>query len=211
MHSPIKHIAESTIRRLSLYLRFLEEFEARGQATVSSGELARSGGTTSAQVRKDLSFFGSFGKRGLGYGVKDLIASIREILGLEHPWPVVIIGAGKIGAALAQYRGFTTRGFHVIGIYDSDARKIGTDIGGIVVRDSRELEADIAARTPRIAVLCVPGEAAQPMVDRVVAAGVMAILSFAPVPLHAPDGVSLRAVNMATELEILAYSLTHAQ
>lgn len=211
MHSPAKHIAESTIRRLSLYLRFLEEFEARGQATVSSGELARSGGTTSAQVRKDLSFFGSFGKRGLGYGVKDLIASIREILGLEHPWPVIIIGAGKIGAALAQYRGFTMRGFHVIGIYDSDAGKIGTDLGGIVVRDARELERDIAAGTPRIAVLCVPGEAAQPMVDRVVAAGVTAILSFAPVPLHAPEGVSLRAVNMATELEILAYSLTHAQ
>ncbi len=211
MHSPTKHIAESTIRRLSLYLRFLEEFEARGQATVSSGELARSGGTTSAQVRKDLSFFGSFGKRGLGYGVKDLIASIREILGLEHPWSVIIIGAGKIGAALAQYRGFTTRGFHVIGIYDSDPQKIGTDIGGIVVRDTSDLEADIAARTPRIAVLCVPGEAAQPMVDRVVAAGVTAVLSFAPVPLHAPEGVSLRAVNMATELEILAYSLTHAQ
>jgi redox-sensing transcriptional repressor len=211
MHSPTKHIAESTIRRLSLYLRFLEEFEARGQATVSSGELARSGGTTSAQVRKDLSFFGSFGKRGLGYGVKDLIASIREILGLEHSWSVIIIGAGKIGAALAQYRGFTTRGFHVIGIYDSDPQKIGTDIGGIVVRNTSDLEADIAARTPRIAVLCVPGEAAQSMVDRVVAAGVTAVLSFAPVPLHAPEGVSLRAVNMATELEILAYSLTHAQ
>jgi redox-sensing transcriptional repressor len=211
MHSPNKHIAESTIRRLSLYLRFLEEFEARGQATVSSGELARSGGTTSAQVRKDLSFFGSFGKRGLGYGVKDLIASIREILGLEHPWPVIIVGAGKIGAALAQYRGFTARGFHVIGIYDSDPLKVGTDIGGMAVRDVRDLEADIAARTPRIAVLCVPGDAAQPMVDRVVAAGVTAVLSFAPVPLHAPEGVSLRAVNMATELEILAYSLTHAQ
>lgn len=211
MHPLSKPIAESTIRRLSLYLRFLEEFEARGQATVSSGELARSGGTTSAQVRKDLSFFGSFGKRGLGYGVKDLMASIREILGLEHPWNVVIIGAGKIGAALAQYRGFTTRGFHVIGIYDSDPLKVGTDIGGMPVRDSRDLEADIAARTPRIAVLCVPGDAAQAVVDRVVAAGVTAILSFAPVPLHAPDGVSLRAVNMATELEILTYSLTHAQ
>ena len=109
----MKHIAESTVRRLSLYLRFLEEFEARGQTTVSSGELARSGGTTSAQVRKDLSFFGSFGKRGLGYGVKDLIGAIREILGLEQNWSVVIVGAGKIGAALAQYRGFSARGFNV--------------------------------------------------------------------------------------------------
>ncbi len=211
MNSTPKPIAESTVRRLSLYLRFLEEFEARGQATVSSGELARSGGTTSAQVRKDLSFFGSFGKRGLGYGVKDLIASIREILGLEHPWPVVIIGAGKIGVALAGYRGFTTRGFHVVGVYDSEPSKVGMTIGDITVRDTRDLETDIVARTPRIAVLCVPADAAQTIVDRVVAAGVKAILSFAPAPLHVPDDVSLRAVNMATELEILAYSLTHSK
>lgn len=209
MHSPTKHIAESTVRRLSLYLRFLEEFESRGQTTVSSGELARSGGTTSAQVRKDLSFFGSFGKRGLGYGVKDLIASIREILGLEQPWPVVIIGAGKIGAALAQYRGFTSRGFHVVGVYDSDPAKAGVKLGPLTVRPDEELEHDIRVHKPRIAVLAVPAEAAQAMVDRVVAAGMHAILSFAPAPLLAPEGVTIRAVNMATELEILAYSLTH--
>lgn len=209
MHSPVKHIAESTVRRLSLYLRFLEEFESRGQTTVSSGELAKSGGTTSAQVRKDLSFFGSFGKRGLGYAVKDLIQSIREILGLEHPWPVVIIGAGKIGAALAQYRGFTARGFHVVGVYDSDPNKVGLRLDNLTVRHDRELEDDIAKHKPRIAVLAVPGDAAQPIVDRVVAAGLHAILSFAPAPLHAPSGVTIRAVNMATELEILAYSLTH--
>lgn len=209
MHSPTKHIAESTVRRLSLYLRFLEEFEARGQTTVSSGELARSGGTTSAQVRKDLSFFGSFGKRGLGYGVKDLIHSIREILGLEQPWPVIIVGAGKIGAALAQYRGFTSRGFHVVGVYDSDPSKTGMPLGTLSVRSDKDLERDIAVHQPRIAVLAVPADAAQAMVDRVVAAGMHAILSFAPAPLHAPQGVTIRAVNMATELEILAYSLTH--
>lgn len=209
MHSPTKHIAESSVRRLSLYLRFLEEFEARGQTTVSSGELARSGGTTSAQVRKDLSFFGSFGKRGLGYGVRDLITSIREILGLEQPWPVIIIGAGKIGAALAQYRGFNSRGFHVVGVYDSDPAKVGMQLGALTVRADRDIERDIAAHKPRMAVLAVPAEAAQPIVDRIVAAGINAILSFAPAPLHAPDGVKIRAVNMATELEILAYSLTH--
>jgi redox-sensing transcriptional repressor len=209
MHSPTKHIAESTVRRLSLYLRFLEEFETRGQTTVSSGELARSGGTTSAQVRKDLSFFGSFGKRGLGYGVKDLIASIREILGLEQPWPVIIVGAGKIGAALATYRGFTSRGFHVVGVYDSDPAKTGLVLEGQTVQHDSQLEAGIAAHSPRIAVLAVPTEAAQAMVDRVVASGIQAILSFAPAPLQVPEGVTLRAVNMATELEILAYSLTH--
>ncbi len=207
----MKHIAESTVRRLSLYLRFLEDFEARGKETVSSGDLARFGGTTSAQVRKDLSFFGSFGKRGLGYGVRDLSASIREILGLEQPWPVVIIGAGKIGAALAQYRGFPSRGFHVMGVYDNDAGKVGTSLGAMRVRSDEDLERDIAEHRPRIAVVCVPGEAAQDIVDRVTAAGIKAILSFAPAPLHAPEGVTLRAVNMATELEILAYSLTHPQ
>ena len=206
----MKHIAESTVRRLSLYLRFLEEFDARGQSTVSSGELARSGGTTSAQVRKDLSFFGSFGKRGLGYSVKDLITSIREILGLEHEWSVVIIGAGKIGAALAQYRGFTARGFHVVGLYDADPAKVGMALDGITVRADAELERDIVKHKPRIAVLCVPADAAQPIVDRVVKAGIKAILSFAPAPLQVPADVTLRAVNMATELEILAYALTNA-
>ena len=206
----MKHIAESTVRRLSLYLRFLEEFDARGQSTVSSGELARSGGTTSAQVRKDLSFFGSFGKRGLGYGVKDLIASIREILGLEQDWSVVIIGAGKIGAALAQYRGFTSRGFNVVGVYDADPTKVGTTLNGIAVRADADLERDIARHKPRIAVLCVPADAAQPIVDRLVKAGIKAMLSFAPTPLHVPAGVTLRAVNMATELEILTYALTNA-
>src|SRR6185312_14912610 len=116
----LKRIADSTVRRLSLYLRFLEEFENAGLTTVSSEELAARGGTTSAQVRKDLSFFGSFGKRGLGYSVPELLGQLRDILGLKRDWRVIIIGAGKIGAALAQYRGFEQRGFHVIAVYDSD-------------------------------------------------------------------------------------------
>lgn len=205
----MKHIAESTVKRLSLYLRFLEEFEAQGHATISSGELAASGGTTSAQVRKDLSFFGSFGKRGMGYTVKDLIAAIREILGLGHAWNVVIVGAGKIGAALAQYRGFRERGFTVVGVYDADPAKIGARLDGVQVRNDADLEKDIARLQPRMAVLCVPPEAAQPLVDRVAKAGVRAILNFAPVPLHAPPGVMIRDVNMATELEILAFGLTN--
>jgi redox-sensing transcriptional repressor len=206
----VKHIAESTVRRLSLYLRFLEEFEARGQATVSSGELARSGGTTSAQVRKDLSFFGSFGKRGLGYAVRDLIASIREILGVGQAWNAIIIGAGKIGAALAQYRGFPARGFTVVGVYDADDAKVGHALNGVTVRALSELERDISRLKPRIAVLCVPVEAAQPLVDRVTKAGIKAILNFAPAPLVVPEGVTLRAVDMATELEILAFTLTNS-
>ena len=205
----MKHIAESTVRRLSLYLRFLEEFESHGHITISSGELASSGGTTSAQVRKDLSFFGSFGKRGLGYSARDLIAAIREILGLQHPWNVVIIGAGKIGAALAQYRGFSGRGFKVVGLYDNDPSRVGTKLEGVTVRADAEIEKDIARLKPQIAILCVPAEAAQPLVDRVTKAGIKAVLNFAPTPLTVPAGVTLRAVNMATELEILAFSITN--
>src|SRR6266545_6028095 len=121
----MRKISESTVRRLSLYLRFLEQFDAQGQATISSAELARRGGTTSAQVRKDLSLFGSFGKRGLGYSVAELSRHLREILGLEKEWKVCIIGAGKIGAALARYRGFAERGFIVTAVYDRDPSKVG--------------------------------------------------------------------------------------
>ena len=205
----MKHIAESTVRRLSLYLRFLEDFEAQGHGTISSGELASQGGTTSAQVRKDLSLFGSFGKRGLGYSVGDLSRSLREILGLGRPWRVFIVGAGKIGAALAQYRGFRERGFNVIAVYDVDPARVGRSFGHITVRDQRDMEADIARLQPDIALLAVPPEAAQPLVDRVVKAGLRAILNFAPAPIHVPAHVTLRSVNMAFELEILSYALVH--
>ena len=206
----MKHIAESTVRRLSLYLRFLEDFEAQGHATISSGELAAQGGTTSAQVRKDLSLFGSFGKRGLGYSVSDLSRSLRGILGLGREWNVFIVGAGKIGAALAQFRGFRQRGFKVIAVYDVEPARIGRPLGDLVVRDQTEMESDIARLRLDIALLAVPPEAAQPLVDRVVKAGVRAILSFAPAPIHVPPHVTLRSVNMAFELEILSYALVHA-
>src|SRR6478736_292184 len=131
----MRKIADSTVRRLSLYLRFLEEFEGRGVGTVSSDALAQRGGTTSAQVRKDLSFFGSFGKRGLGYSVPEIKKELREILGLGRDWRVVIVGAGKIGAALVQYRGFRQRGFSILRAYDSNPAKIGTNVEGMQVAD----------------------------------------------------------------------------
>ena len=206
----MKRIAESTVRRLSAYLRFLEEFEAQGHQTISSGELAAQGGTTSAQVRKDLSFFGSFGKRGLGYSVSALSSSLREILGLGRQWNVVIVGAGKIGAALAQYEGFRERGFKVVGVYDEDPSRVGGTLDGVEVRDQRELEADIMKLKPHIALIAVPAEAAQALVDRVVRSGIRAILNFAPTPLTVPEKVTLRSVNMALELEILSYALVNA-
>ena len=205
----MKHIAESTVRRLSLYLRFLEEFEALGHQTISSGELAAQGGTTSAQVRKDLSHFGSFGKRGLGYSVSALSSSLRGILGLGRQWRVVIVGAGKIGSALAQYEGFRERGFTVVGVYDADAARTGRSLAGVTVRDQRDLESDIGRLTPDIALIAVPAEAAQALVDRVVRAGVRAILNFAPTPIQVPKQVMLRTVDMALELEVLSYALVN--
>src|SRR5215210_661882 len=136
----VKRIADSTVRRLSAYLRFLEDFETRGLSTISSEELANRGGTTSAQVRKDLSFFGSFGKRGLGYSVPELAGRLREILGLSREWRVIIIGAGKIGAALAQYRGFRQRGFRVIAVYDRDPKKVGTEWDSLFLHDTATTE-----------------------------------------------------------------------
>lgn len=205
----MKRIAESTVRRLSLYLRFLEEAEAEGTPTISSDELASLGGTTSAQVRKDLSFFGSFGKRGLGYPVPELAEHLREILGLGREWKVVIVGAGKIGAALATFRGFQNRGFRVVAAYDTNPDKIGRRLEGVNVRDMAQLEHDVASERPDIAVLTIPGEEAQSVVDRLVKAGIKAILSFAPAQLHVPEQVALKEVNMAMELEGLSFALTN--
>jgi redox-sensing transcriptional repressor len=205
----VKRIADSTVRRLSAYLRLLESSEARGLATISSEELASRGGTTSAQVRKDLSFFGSFGKRGLGYSVPELAGRLREILGLEKDWQVIIIGAGKIGAALAQYRGFRQRGFNILAAYDNNPEKIGKKVEGIPVRDIAQLERDIQRDSPDIVVLTVPSEEAQQVVDRVVKAGIKAILNFAPTQLQAPADVAVKTVNMAMELEGLSFALTN--
>ncbi|HLB08569.1 MAG TPA: redox-sensing transcriptional repressor Rex [Gemmatimonadaceae bacterium] len=205
----MKRIADSTVRRLSLYLRFLEEFETAGLTTVSSGELAARGGTTSAQVRKDLSFFGSFGKRGLGYQVAELTQRMRRILGLERDWRVIIVGVGKIGAALAQYEGFRQRGFRVVGLYDADPDKIGREIYNLPVHAISALAEDNRESPVDIAVIAVPAAAAQRVVDDVVAAGILGIMSFAPIQLHVPPEVTINTVNMAMELERLSYALSN--
>ncbi len=207
--APEKHIAESTVRRLSLYLRVLEHAAARGQETISSDSLADEGGTTSAQVRKDLSFFGSFGKRGRGYNVGELVSQLQEILGLGQEWKVYIVGAGKIGAALVSYRGFSQRGFRVLGIYDNNPQLVGRMIDGVGIRSMSQLEHDAARELPDIAVLTVPAEFAQSVAERVVASGIRAILNFAPAPIHVPATVTVKSVNMALELEGLAYALVH--
>jgi redox-sensing transcriptional repressor len=205
----VKRIAESTVRRLSLYLSFLESRERERMPTISSDELAHLGGTTSAQVRKDLSLFGSFGKRGLGYSVPELSKKLREILGLEKQWRVCIIGAGKIGAALARYRGFAERGFVIAAVYDSDSAKIGKKWENLTVRDVVNLEKDARTESYDIAVLATPAESAPQVVKSIVDAGIKAILSFAPTQLNVPSDVTVRAVNMAIELEGLSFALSN--
>jgi redox-sensing transcriptional repressor len=205
----MRKVADSTIRRLSLYLRYLEEYEHRGQATVSSDALAMRGGTTSAQVRKDLSFFGSFGKRGLGYPVGELARRLQEILGLTRRYRLAVIGAGKIGSALVQYRGFRLRGFDIVTIFDSDPAKVGRSFDGLEVRDVNRLEDELRASPVDVGVIVVPGDQAQAVANRLVRCGVKAILNFAPAQLAVPDEVSLKNVNLALELEALSFSLAN--
>jgi redox-sensing transcriptional repressor len=202
----MRKISESTIRRLSVYLRFLEQAKS---PTISSGELARLGGTTSAQVRKDLSFFGSFGKRGLGYDVHELATTMRSILGLGKRYRVALVGAGKIGSALAQYRGFRQRGFDIVSIFDADSAKIGKSWNGMPVQDVKALPAALAKEPVDIAVLVTPPESAQGVTDAMVKAGIKAILNFAPIQLSVPDDVTVKNVNLALELETLSYALAH--
>ena len=205
----MRKISESTVRRLSLYLQYLEQTRDQGRTTVSSEELARRSGATSAQVRKDLSFFGSFGKRGMGYEVPALVTRLREILGLERAYRVVLVGAGKIGGALIHYEGFRRRGFEVSAIYDRDPKKIGSRSNGLVVRDVKQLEADLKKEPTDIGIVVTPGDAAQEVADRLVRAGVKALLNFAPVQLKVPRDVEVKTVNMAQELEALSYSLAN--
>src|SRR4029077_9237565 len=205
----MRKVAESTVRRLSLYLRFLEGFEEQGTDTISSGALASRGGTASGQVRKDLSFFGSFGKRGLGYAVPELAGRLREILGLGRRYRVAMIGAGKIGSALVQYRGFRQRGFDIVAIFDTDPNKIGRQWNGLAVQDVASLETELGRQPVDMAVLVTPAEAAQAVADRLVRLGVRAILNFAPLQLAVPNEVVVKTVNLALELETLSYALTN--
>src|SRR5947207_11918997 len=175
----MRKISESTVRRLSLYLRFLGQFDAQGHAAVSSAEVARRGATTPAQVRKDLSFFGSFGKRGLGYSVPQLTGRLRDILGLKRTYRVVLVGAGRIGGALVQYPGFRQRGFHVAAIYDRDPRKVGSRWNGLVVRDVRHIASDLKKEPTDIAIVVTPADAAQDVTDQLRQGGANAMLNFA--------------------------------
>ncbi|MDH5759348.1 MAG: redox-sensing transcriptional repressor Rex [Gemmatimonadota bacterium] len=203
-----RRIPKTTVRRLSHYLRTLELLEDQGEATVSSEELAHDGGTTAAQVRKDLSHFGSFGKRGMGYSVRELLGHLRQILGVDRRWRVALVGAGRIGAALTEYPNFTRRGFDFVAVFDVDPAKVGTAMGSDVVRPLEEFESVIHDQCVDIVVLAVPADAAQQVADRAVVAGVRGILNFAPKQLRVPKGVFLKDVSLAMELESLSFDIS---
>ena len=191
--------------RLPVYLRVLLDMAEQGTITVSSEGLAESAGVNSAKVRKDLSHLGSYGTRGVGYDVAYLIHQVRRELGLTQHWPVVIAGIGNLGHALANYRGFSERGFEVVALVDSDPAKVGETVGDLRVRDIRDLPAVTREHDVAIGVICTPAAAAQEVADRMVEAGVRSILNFAPAIISVPSSVSLRKVDLSIELQILAF------
>jgi redox-sensing transcriptional repressor len=207
----MKKVSEPAIGRLSLYLRLLVALTEAGVGTISSEDLAAQCGTTAAQVRKDLSRFGSFGKRGLGYSVPELETHVRSILGLGRRWPVALVGAGRIGTALLGYESFRRQGFNIEAVFDSDPLKVGTRWNGLEVQGDATLEAVVAERGIEIAVVAVPGDEAQAVVNRLVGAGIRGILNFAPTRLDVPSSVVVKSVDMAAEMERLSYALTRSE
>jgi redox-sensing transcriptional repressor len=201
-------IPEATVARLPVYLRALYALAENGTATVSSEELAVAAGVNSAKLRKDLSHLGSYGTRGVGYDVEYLVYQVSRELGLTQDWPVVIIGAGNLGRALANYGGFASRGFRIAALLDSDPAMVGTMIAGLAVQHADTMEAVVRRHRVSIGVIATPARTAQDVCDRLVAVGVTSILNFAPVVLNVPDQVDVRKVDLSIELQILAF---HAQ
>ena len=200
-----RSVPEATVGRLPVYLRVLVEMAETGVGTVSSDNLADGAGVNSAKVRKDLSYLGSYGTRGVGYDVAYLIHQIRRELGLTQDWPVVIAGVGNLGMALANYRGFTARGFRIVALVDTPPGPVGRTVGDLVVEDIRTLPRIVARQEVAIGVICTPAAAAQEVADRMVGAGIRSILNFAPAVITVPDDVSVRKVDLSIELQILAY------
>jgi redox-sensing transcriptional repressor len=198
-------IPEATVARLAVYLRVLTGLVDGGRSTVSSGELASAAGVNPAGLRKDLSHLGPCGVRGVGYEVRTLRDRIARVLGVERSRACVLVGIGNLGAALADYAGFGSRGFEFVGLFDAAPSRVGQRIGGSVVRPVEELEDVVAATQASLGVITTPAEVAQSVCDRLVAAGVRSILNFAPVALTVPAGVDVRKVDLSVELQVLAF------
>jgi redox-sensing transcriptional repressor len=195
------------VSRLPVYLRALLHMQSQGKQTTSSQELGERVGVSAAQIRKDLSQFGGFGKQGTGYNIAFLVKKLREILHIEQVWDVAVIGMGDMGHAIARYQGFTDKGFRVAMLFDSDPSKIGSQVSNFTVRDSAEMIADIREAGIQVAMLCVPASAAQAVANRLVEAGVKAILNYAPISLSVPEDVRVQYLDPAVGLQRMTYYL----
>ncbi len=200
-------IPEMTIHRLSVYTRCLLQLEEDGVKSISSQELAERFNLNSAQVRKDLAYFGEFGVRGIGYYVSGLKAELQRILGLDREWGVALVGFGNLGSALFHYKGFSRQGFRIAAIFDEDPAKAGREVDATPVFSLRDLPREAKARGIQIAIVAVPAESAQAVLDQLVASGIKAILNFAPARLKVPRDVRLQNVDLAIELETLSFYL----
>jgi redox-sensing transcriptional repressor len=202
-HEP--RLSRASAGRLSLYLRCLADFVAHGFTTVSSGQLGSALGVTDAQVRKDLASLGNLGHPGIGYPTQDLIGAIRRTLGLHREWSVALVGVGNLARALLRYRGFSEQGFRIVALFDADAEKIGQEIDGLVIHGPDQMRAVIASTGAELGLLTVPTESAQPVADALAAAGIRGILNFAPAVIRLPRHVSLVSVDLAIQMEQLAF------
>lgn len=198
-------IPEATVSRLPLYLRSLQELLDEGLATVSSERLAEMAGVNAAKLRKDLSYFGSYGTRGVGYDVEYLLLHIRRELGLTHDWPCVIAGMGNLGQALANYGGFSERGFVIAALVDANPAKVGTELEGVRISHIDDLGRLVADLGITIGVIATPAHAAQDVANSMVESGITSILNFAPTVITVPDGILVRKVDLAVELQILSF------
>lgn len=203
--SPRRKIPEAALGRLPVYLRILIDVAAEGTNQISSEQLAELAAVNAAKVRKDLSYLGTYGTRGVGYEVQYLTYQIQRELGLNQSWPVVIVGAGNLGQALANFTGISERGFHVVGVVDKDESKIGSLVGGVRVKHADELAQIVMSRSVSIGIIATPAQQAQEAADALVRAGVGSIMNFAPTVLSVPRGVNVRKVDLALELQILSY------
>lgn len=205
---PPLDIPEVVIDRLPVYYRLLLRMRENGQTVVSSHDLGEALGVTPAQIRKDLSYFGRFGKQGRGYSVERLATELRGILGLERTWNLVLVGMGRLGQAIAAYRGFDNEGFEIVATFDSDPAIIGTSVHGHLVHDVRTLDEDLRARDADIGVVAVPAQHAQEVIDGLVRAGIRSILNYAPLAAQVPVGVEVRQVDPVLQLQSMTYHLT---
>lgn len=200
-----------TIRRLSLYLRQLEAFQGAGHDTISSKQLGEVLRVTDAQVRKDLAYFGQFGRPGIGYRVNELIGRARKILGTDRMWPTALVGAGNLGRALVAYRGFTKKGFRIVAVFNKESSIVGQTLphaGGLTVLPVSKLPETVQAKNIRIGIIAVPASEAQPVAEQMLQAGIQGVLNFAPVALDVAPGVPVAAVDLAINLEQLAFQVS---